>query len=294
MYESKRSKVVFNIIMLIYSLYEISKTHFIYLETPVFHKFLIDSVSPLQERFLNTKSLFADFFDHYVFLVGADKENKFLRKKIQEMDMVIGYLKELKHENMRLKKLLQFSEDIPRKKVLAQIIGKDNSGHFRVLRINKGTSDGVRLKSTVITYTGLVGHVYRVADHYADILTILDPNNRVDVIVDRTRSHGILEGYTGYSCILKYVARTENIMVQDRVLTAGLGDIYPKGIHIGTIKKIEKESYGITQFIEVNPSVDFSKLEEVVVLVLPDEHERWRELQSFDQSHQDTAMKEKP
>jgi rod shape-determining protein MreC len=277
----------FNTAILLLALHGVSKNQFLHNETPAFQAFLIDTLSPLQENLLASRNFFSSIFEHYLFLIDADKENVELKKKIEELETTIWQLQELRNENSRLKKLLQFGEEIPRKKVLAQIVGRDNSGHFRVLRINKGKLDGIKLKSTVVTYNGLVGHVYRTADHYADILTILDPNNRVDVIVDRTRSHGILEGFTNASCIMKYVARTEKVALKDHILTAGLGNIYPKGIHIGMIRKIEKESYGITQFIEIIPSVDFSKLEEVVVLILPEENERWQDLQSFEQqSHE--------
>ena len=114
---------------------------------------------------------------------------------------------------------------------------------------------------------GLVGYVYRLTPNYADILTILDQNNRVDSIVARTRTHGIVEGISEFKCRLKYVNRTERVEVGDEIITAGLGNIYPKGIKVGKITKIDKENYGITQSIVVTPSVNFHKLEEVVVLI---------------------------
>ena len=118
---------------------------------------------------------------------------------------------------------------------------------------------------------GLVGYVYRLTPNYADILTILDQNNRVDSIVARTRTHGIVEGISEFKCRLKYVNRTEKVEVGDEIITAGLGNIYPKGIKVGKITQIDKENYGITQSIVVTPSVNFHKLEEVVVLIEKEE-----------------------
>ena len=150
---------------------------------------------------------------------------------------------------------------------MAQVVSWDASNDFKVLRINKGENDGLKVLSPVITMTGLVGYVYRLTSNYSDILTILDQNNRVDAIIARSRTHGIIEGHSAMTCKMKYVARTEQLLEGDVIITAGLGEIYPKGIKIGTVSQIDKENIGITQRIEVKPSVDFQRLEEVVVLI---------------------------
>ena len=121
--------------------------------------------------------------------------------------------------------------------------------------------------SPVITRNGLVGYVFRLTPNYADVLTILDQNNRIDALVMETRTNGIVEGQSGFKCILKYVSRTEKLEIGQEIITAGLGEIYPKGIKVGKISKIDKENFGITQKVEIEPSVDFHKLEEVVVLL---------------------------
>src|SRR5690554_6448626 len=206
-------------------------------------------------------------FDHYVLIVNTSKDNALLTKKVDELENQLFEMEEVRKENVRLKQLLKFGVDIPMEKVLAQVVSWDASNEFRVLRINKGSRDGLREMSPVITMNGLVGYVYRLTPNYADILTILDQNNRVDSIVARTRSHGVVEGASDFKARLKHLNRTEKVEVGDEIITAGLGNIYPKGIRVGTISKIDKENYGITQSIVVTPSVNFHKLEEVVVLI---------------------------
>ena len=98
------------------------------------------------------------------------------------------------------------------------------------------------------------------------MITILDQNNRIDGIIVRTRSHGIVEGYSNGQCIMKYVTRSEPIVEGDLVMTSGIGKIYPKAIRVEKFQRL-KESYGITQFVEIEPAVDFGKLEEVIVLL---------------------------
>ncbi len=265
--DSSRWGIVNNIIVAFLALYGVATHNYKIGSTSVFDQVLIETLAPLQRGTMSLKESIASTVDHYISIVNTSKENEQLRKQVDELENVIFSLREVEKENDRLKQLLEFGKDITRKKVLAQVVSWDSSNEFKVLRINKGKKHGLKLLSPVITMNGLVGYVYRLTSNYADILTILDQNNRVDAIVMRTRTHGIVEGQSGFTCQLKYVNRTEKLEEDDVVVTAGLGEVYPKGIKIGRITKIDKENYGITQKIEITPSVDFYKLEEVVVLV---------------------------
>lgn len=230
-----------------------------------FQSALIETFAPIQRGTTSFKESIVQIVNHYFLIVNTSKENVSLRKKIEELNNSLFQMSEIQKENERLKNLLEFGKEIPKKKVLAQIVAWDSSSEFRVLRINKGSNDNIKLKDPVITINGVVGYIHRVTPNYSDILTILDQNNRVDAIVSRTRSHGIIEGISKDKCILKYVARTEQVELGDEVITAGLGTVYPKGLKIGRITKIDKENFGITQAIEITPSVNFNKLEEVVI-----------------------------
>lgn len=263
----KRVKLVLNILILLVSLYGAAKKDLSAENTTAFQQLIIRTTAPIQRLVLHCRESFLLFFHHYIFIVNASKENDELKKRVQELEYTIFQLGEIRRENQRLKELLKFGEDIPREKVLAQVVGLDASSEFNVLRINKGAKDGIKLKSTVVTSGGLVGYVYRVNDYFSDILTILNQNSRIDAIITRTRSHGIVEGLTDSKCVMKYVTRTEPVQVGDELITAGLGNIYPKGLRVGSITNIERESYGITQSIEITPSVNFRKLEEVIVLI---------------------------
>lgn len=265
--ETSRLKLINNTIVLLLALIGVSQQNFELKSVSVFESTMIEAFAPLQRGTFTLKEKVAYFFDHYVMIVNTSKQNEQLLKKVSTLENTIFELNEVEKENARLKKLLEFGKDIERKKVLAQVVGWDASNEFKVLRINKGKNDGLTLMAPVITMNGLVGYVYRISNNYSDILTILDQNNRVDAIVESTRSHGIVEGISQFKCRLKYVIRTEVVKDGDVVLTAGLGEIYPKGIKIGTISNIDKENFGITQSIEVTPAVDFNRLEEVLVLI---------------------------
>ncbi len=285
--EGSRLKTFVNIIVLCSAFYGITTRNVDVRESTFFERVLLDTLAPLQRGVSSIHENVSSFFDHYFLNVGASKENIKLHTQINELKNEIFSSRQVFKENERLKKLLSFGENIRRDKILAQIVGWDASSDFRVLRINKGAKDGVKLQSTVVTSEGVVGYIYRMTDHFADILTILDPINRVDVLIDRTRSNGILEGYSNWKCLMKYVTRTDPVVLNDLVVTSGLGNIYPKGLKVGYVSKVERESYGITQFIEVEPSVEFSKLEEVIVLVTEGDNRKRLEWKALDRSEED-------
>jgi len=280
----QRHKVFLNVAVLAISLFSLSRREFVFDQTTAFENFMVDMFSPMQSSVTYMRQKTSNFFEFYVTNIDASRENAELKKDIGELKSQIFQYEQVAKENKRLKELLQFGSETGYQKVLAQIIAWDSNSDFRVLRINKGKEDGIELQSSVVTSEGLVGYIFRLTDHYADIITILDPNNRVDALVERTRSHGIVEGYSKSRAIMKYLAGTEPVILGDLVLSSGLGNIYPKGLKIGKITRVERESYGITQTIQIKPSIDFSSLEEVVVLVSPKDELREKEWKALDEA----------
>jgi rod shape-determining protein MreC len=265
--ESSKTKIVNNLLVGVLAIYGISQKNFILGEASLFHQVVTEVVSPMQEGISTSKQNLSSLLENYLFIVNTSKENSSLKKQISRLESDLTGMEEIRKENFRLKQLLSYSEGVSPERVLAQVVGWDSANEFKVIRINKGSNDGLKVMAPVITDQGLVGYIYRVSPNYADVLTILDQNNRVDVLVERTRTHGIVEGVFNFKCALKYVMRNETVEVGDRLITAGVGGIYPKGIKVGMITDISKENFGMTLAIEVVPSVDFDKLEEVLVLL---------------------------
>ena len=264
--ESSKTKIVNNIIVGIMAVYGISQKQFNLDEPSLFQEVVTEVLSPVQEGLASSKKNLSSLWENYISIVNTSKENSVLKKQISRLESDLTSMEELRKENLRLKRLLNFSEEVSHTRVLAQVVGWDSANEFKVIRLNKGSRHGIKTMSPVITDHGLVGYVYRVTENYADILTILDQNNRVDIVVERTRTHGIVEGVFNFKCALKYIMRNEPVEVGDKLITAGVGGIYPKGIKVGMITNITKENFGMTLSVEVVPSVDFDKLEEVIVL----------------------------
>jgi len=226
--------------------------------------------SPLQTAITFAIDRVAHLFQNYIFLQSVRQEYSAIIEENRKLLNTIHNLKEIEVENARLRALLQFQATIEDKKITAQVIAKDVSTEFRSLRINKGLDAGIEKGMPVVTHEGIVGRVLRVTPKYSDIITVLDNLSSIDAIIQRTRARGILEGQTDTSCILKYALRTDDIEAGDVIISSGLDSIYPKGLLLGKVSKVNKKSYGITQDVEVKPSVDFSRLEEVLVILKSD------------------------
>jgi rod shape-determining protein MreC len=265
--ESSKTKIVNNLIVGVLAVFGLSQKQFNLEEPTIFQLLMTELVSPVQEGIASSKKSLSYLWDNYLMIVNTSKENSILKKQISRLESDLTFMEEMRKENLRLKKLLSFSDEQAHQKIMAQVVGWDSANEFKVIRLNKGAKDGMRTMAPVVTDHGLVGYVYRVTDHYADVLTILDQNNRVDIVVERTRTHGIVEGVFNFKCALKYIMRNDPVEVGDKLITAGVGGIYPKGYKVGMITDITKENFGMTLSIEVVPSVDFHKLEEVVVLI---------------------------
>lgn len=251
----------------ILAVYGISQKRFDLSESTLFHQVVAEVISPVQEGLASSKRSLSSMWENYLMIVNTGKENTVLKKQISRLESDLTSMEEMRKENLRLKRLLSYSDEMSHQRVMAQVVGWDSANEFKVIRLNKGKNQGIKVMAPVITDHGLVGYVYRVTDNYADVLTILDQNNRVDVMVERTRTHGIVEGVFNFKCALKYIMKNEPVEVGDKLITAGVGGIYPKGIKVGMITDITKENFGMTLSVEVIPSVDFDKLEEVLVLI---------------------------
>lgn len=218
---------------------------------------------PVQKNLQRFVTWVKEIGESYFFLVGVQEENKTLRRQISEHRQEITRLQEIILMEERLKKLYALQ---PKSGIVAQIIGRDPSSWFKCLLVDKGHTAGVKKDMVAIGIGGVVGRIIDVATHTAKILLITDPNSAVDVLIQRSRAQGILEGNVEDYCVIKYVPKAEDIQVGDTVLTSGIGGIFPKGLLVGTIRRVDKKRAGIFQYVEVSPAVDFAKLEELLLI----------------------------
>jgi rod shape-determining protein MreC len=243
--------------------------------------FFIEICSPFQKGSTFIIKTFQGVFQEYILLVHLQKENGMLKQRIIELQKDNARMKEIVSANERLQRLLEFREKISSPMIAAEVIGQDPSSWFKSLTLNKGEKDGVRKGMAVISPEGVVGQILKTAPNHSIVLLITDYNSAVDALVQRTRAKAIVEGKGGNICQLKYLLRSEEVAMGDTVVTSGLSGNFPKGLVIGEIRKVEKEGQGSFQYAELFPSVNLTKLEEVLVIMespLPVQEEKTKKI----------------
>ncbi|MGD9175841.1 MAG: rod shape-determining protein MreC [Desulfobacterales bacterium] len=226
-------------------------------------------VSPFQELVTRSIRFARDIWEHYFFLVSVAHENENLKKSLNQFVGKSNQWHEIDLANSRLRNLLNFQKAPTNKVVAAEVIGKDPSGWFKTIIIDKGKSDGLQKGLPVVLPTGIVGQVIEAAGHYSKVMLVIDRNSAVDALVQRSRARGIIKGESADQCRFEFVLRKHDVQINDTVIASGLDGVYPKGLQIGRIADISQRNSDIFYEITVAPFVDYEKLEEVLVILPP-------------------------
>ncbi len=230
-------------------------------------QFVIEITAPFQKLIKQTTKSTEELWLNYFRLVDVHHENTQLKNEIHALKMANSRYRELLATQERLEELLQFKQTINRPVLAAQVIGRDPTGWFKSVIIDKGKWEGLRLDMPVVNAFGVVGRVVSVSSNYAKVLLIIDQNSAVDCLVQRSRDRGMLKGLMSEICKLDYVAKSNDITVGDIVVTSGLGGVFPKGLPVGRILDVKEISGELFKDIKIRTAVDFSKLEEVLVIL---------------------------
>jgi rod shape-determining protein MreC len=220
----------------------------------------------IQHTLLAPLEAAAGWTDHSV---GIYWENSQLRERLTALQIEADALRGERLENVRLRKLLSLEERAPYNLVASIVVGRSLDRLGGSLTIDKGIADGVEPGRAILTPDGLVGRVERATKHQARVLTLLHHDCAVAARVERSRIDGVLDWEFGMQPVLnlRYISSQEDVRVGDRVVTSGLGSIFPAGIRIGTISRVGIEPNGLMKEISVRPAVDFRSVEEVLAYV---------------------------
>ncbi len=194
------------------------------------------------------------------------EENRLLRDRLDLLNRRLEESKLLYAENQRLKDILSFKNAIPYATIPAEVIGRDASNWSNSLIIDKGTIQGIRQNKAVISMRGLVGRVLEVGRYSSSILLISDPNSKVGVVIQRNRQGGMMIGRPDGRCKIIYIALDSDVIKGDKVITAGFGSIFPKGILIGDVVEVGKEPGRLYKYAIVRTAQEMTKLEEVLCI----------------------------
>jgi rod shape-determining protein MreC len=227
-------------------------------------------VAPFQEMVTRTVRFTRGIWDHYFFLVSVAQQNDNLKKTLNESIEKNNQGREIELANTRLRNLLNFQKAPTNRVVAAEVIGKDPSGWFKTVIIDKGKAEGLQKGLPVVLPQGIVGQVIEVSGHYSKVMLLIDRNSAVDALVQRSRARGIIKGASADQCRFEFVLRKNDVQIGDTVVASGLDGVYPKGLRIGRISDLNERKADIFYDITVEPFVDYEKLEEVLVILHPE------------------------
>jgi rod shape-determining protein MreC len=196
------------------------------------------------------------------------------RERLMEYERVSRDLAELRRENQELRDQLGFAERLPFRYIAAQVIARDPGNQFSTITVNRGRIHGMREGMPVIAFQGglqgLVGRVVLVSLGTSIIQPITDPNSYVAARLQSSRFDGLIAGSQGGSDTLtmSYVKKLaiNEVEYGELVVSSGMGQLFPEGIHIGRVREMTAKGYEASLELEVEPIVDFSRLEYVYII----------------------------
>ncbi len=212
----------------------------------------------------------------YVYLVDVKRDNNELYHEVSRLRAETRELARVRAENKRLRSLLGLRDTVPAETASALVIGKDTNAYFRVAHIvldHPGVA--VRQNMPVVALDGAVGVIKRVVGDSATVQLVVDSGFGADVVVERTGARGFVRGIgddSRYVVRVEYVGTDDGVEVGDLLVTSGKGCRFPAGIPVARVTEVVKRDFGIYQSVEAEPTVDFSRLDEVLI-VLTEEKE---------------------
>lgn len=229
--------------------------------------FLFKISSPIEGFFIRIGDRTVGFFEILVSIRNLAKENTEVRQKNLELEAEISQLKEVGKENEVLRQGLKISEKEQTIFELASVVGKDIQGAGEWILINKGGEQDIEKDMAVISpETALIGKIVEVMPNFSKVMLITNKKSIVAALVEGIRSEGLVKKEEKGKLFMDFIPRSEKLETGERVITSGMDKIYPKGILIGKIERIDLSQNQLFQKITITPAVDFSKLEEVFII----------------------------
>ncbi len=192
-------------------------------------------------------------------------ENRRLKQEVIRLTNIVTQLKDEAAENSRLRNLLGIAPKFTYDLLAVRVIACDPSPVQKSIVVSAGKKDGVKMWMPLIDENGVVGKVVQVMENISLVQLLKDPTNRTSVLFPRTRSVGILQTENGRDFFVNCKSY-EPIEVGDTVVTAGLGGIYPRGLSVGVVRRIEKSRDPLFKEVVIDLKADFDHLEELFIL----------------------------
>ena len=204
----------------------------------------------------------------YVGLRRVQAENEDLKRQLAEAQVAVQAQRALAARARGLEQLLALRDRSNVQTTAAAIIGGPVTPDFRTVTIDKGTRDGLRPDMAVIAPAGVVGRVVVPSARSAKVQLLVDRNAAAGVLIERSRAQGVVVGTGAERLQMQFVSDVADVGIGDVVVSSGIDGIYPKGFTVGRVESVEKSGPSYKRII-VKPAVDFSALEDVLVVTTP-------------------------
>lgn len=213
-----------------------------------------DSVSPLLDALSRPTAVVNDLIEHGRNVYGLALENRTLREENARLLQWQAVARRLEAENAALRALTGYVPEAAATDISARVIGASGGAYVRSVLVAAGARHGVRKGQAAVAGTGLAGRVTEVGDRSARVLLITDLNSRIPVVVEGSRDQAVLAGDNSDRPRLDYLRSNARVTPGDRVVTSGIGGIFPPGIPVGVV-------VGAENGFRVQPPIDWERLE---------------------------------
>lgn len=231
-------------------------------------------MSSTQRGVYSIASFFTGTFTAIRELSDLKKKYNDLSIRLKDYELLQRSNADIHIENERLKELLKFSEGLTIRNIPAEIIGRDPNNLYSGITINRGSRHGIKKNMPVISFqgsnTGLVGKIVQVGRNTSLIMPVYDYQSFISARLETSRYEGLVNGQgdSDASLTMKYVQKRakEEIKIGDKIITSGETNNFPKNLTIGLVSRIKGLDYETSLELDLEPIIDFSRLEEVFIL----------------------------
>ena len=230
------------------------------------------TIVPMQKGISYAGRYLSDISDNFDTLKEVRAENDELKSRVDELTIDNTRLRQEQYELERLRELYQLDENYSDyEKIGAHVIANNGSNWFNDFTIDKGSNDGVKVDCNVLAGSGLVGIVTEVGPDYARVRSIIDDSSNISAMILSTSDicmvRGDLQLASDGKIHFENLPNNDNeIQVGEQVVTSHVSSRFVQGLFIGYISDIQVDSNNLTRSGYITPAVDFSNLQEVLVI----------------------------
>ncbi|MBB6146052.1 rod shape-determining protein MreC [Silvibacterium bohemicum] len=231
-------------------------------------RYVVVTVVATPERLLrNFGQSIEDVWFGYIDLIHVRRDNASLKNQIEQLRLEQASVVEDARQGQRLQRLLGFKEHYIYQSLPAQVIGTSGTDQSGIVYIDKGSNDGLKPDMPVMTADGIVGRLKDVFPSTSQLMLVSDPTSGVGVILESTRTRGVLKGGAFNQVQMINVSPDDRIKPGDKIVTSGGDQIFPRGMPVGTVDRVvpDPDRDPLLDVI-VHPSANLAQLEEVLVI----------------------------